>query len=276
MKLNESMRYPHPVLSTFSSDYVTGEFRCSFVQQMTGDGELKLISELTLDSKDLHILIDNQQAATGYFVVCRPTYFNALQPAPLGRSEKYFDGSRLFGTVTIRPIVWTLATVRNFSSPLFHKEFGASVDLPRGSVIALGPEFRFSIDKKKFKPFESIFELSIGDGIEPGTVKVDPFRERITILAEAKTHKDLADMRNTLAGRDILLSSVYMPAVMEVLSLLQSGDTSATGMNWYRVFRAKCDDLGINPADRNGSPLSIAQTLLRAPLKKPIALIVRM
>jgi hypothetical protein len=243
---------------------------------MTGDGELKLISDLTLDSKDLCALINNQQAATGYFVVCRPTYFNALQPVPLGRSEKHFDGSRLFGTVTIRPIVWTLTAVRNFSSPLFNKEFGGSVDLPRGSVVALGPEFRFSLDKKKFKPFESIFELSIGEGIESGTVRVDPLRERITILAEPKTYKDLADMRNTPAGRDILLSSVYMPAVMEVLAVLQSGDTTATGMNWYRVFKAKCDDLGINPVDANGSPLLIAQTLLRAPLKKPIALVGRM
>jgi hypothetical protein len=44
-------------------------------------------------------------------------------------------------------------------------------------------------------------------------------------------------------------------------------------MNWYRVFKAKCDDLGINPADRNGSPLSIAQKLLRAPIKKSIAVV---
>jgi hypothetical protein len=219
MKLNESMRYPHPVLSDFSSDYVTGEFKCSFVQQMTGEGELKLTADLTLDSKDLQKLIENQQAATGYFVVCRRTYLNVLQPAPLGRSEKHFDASRLFGTVTIRPVVWTLTPVQNFSSPLVHKEFGASVSLPKVSVIALGPEFRFSIDKKKFKPFESIFELAVGEGIEPGVVQVDSLRDRITILAEPKTHKDLADMRNMPAGRNILLSSVYMPAVMDVLAL---------------------------------------------------------
>jgi hypothetical protein len=62
-----------------------------------------------------------------------------------------------------------------------------------------------------------------------------------------------------------------MPAVMEVLALLQSGDTTATGMNWYRIFKAKCDDLGIDPADRNGTPLLTAQKLLRAPLKKIIS-----
>src|SRR5262245_15652561 len=108
MKLNESMRYPHPVLNEFSNDYVSGEFQCSFVQQMTAEGELQLTADLALNSKEMKELVENQKAATGYFLVCRPTYFNSLQEAPLGRSERHFDGSKLFGTVLIRPVVWTL------------------------------------------------------------------------------------------------------------------------------------------------------------------------
>jgi hypothetical protein len=273
MKLNESMRYPHPVLSEFSSDYVTGEFRCAFVQQMTAEGELKLTADLALDSKALQALVDSQRAAIGYFVVCRRTYFNFLQEAPLGNSEKFFDATELFGTVTIRPAVWTLEAVRDFTSPLIHKEFGEAVNLPKGSVIALGPEFRFSIDKKKFKPFESIFALAADPSIEPGVVFVDAMQDRITILAEPKTYRDLADMRNMPAGRSILLSSVYLPAVMEVLAMLQGGETGAAGKNWYRIFKAKCDDLGIDPAAQNQSPLTIAQKLLREPLRKSIAVV---
>jgi hypothetical protein len=68
-----------------------------------------------------------------------------------------------------------------------------------------------------------------------------------------------------------LLSAVYLPAVMDVLALLQSGETSATAKNWYRVFKAKCDDLAIDPTSPNQSPLIIAQKLLRGPLKKSIA-----
>jgi hypothetical protein len=102
MKLTDSMRYPHPVLSEFSSDYVTGEFRCSFLQQMTAEGELKLTADLALNSRDLQALVDSQKASVGYFVVCRRTYFNVLQQVPLGQSERFFDGSKLFGAVAIR------------------------------------------------------------------------------------------------------------------------------------------------------------------------------
>lgn len=273
MKLNDRMRYPHPVLSEYSSDYVTGEFRCAFEQQMTASEELKLTTDLSLNSRELRGLVENQQAGVGYFVVCRRTYFNALQEAPLGRSEKYFDATSLFGPVSIRPAVWTLKDVENFSSPLIHKEFGAAVALPRGSVIALGPEFRFSMDKKKFKPFESIFELAINDSVDPGTISVDPSLERITILAEKKTYADLAGLRNMTAGKSLMLNSVYMPAVMDVVAALQSGDKSFKEKGWYRVFKAKCDDLGIDPVSQTQTPLVVAQKLLRAPLKKTIAVV---
>src|SRR5690606_22687190 len=105
-------------------------------------------------------LIEEQKAAIGYFIVCRRTYFNALVEAALGKSEHFVDASKLFGTVLIRPVIWTLTPVSGFSSPLFDSEFGLSVDVAKGSIIALGPEFRFSMDRKKYKPFDSIFQLS--------------------------------------------------------------------------------------------------------------------
>ena len=150
MKLNNRMRYPHPVLSEYSSDYVSSEFKCEFEQNVTKGGELRLVSHLKLTNLMLGHLVSTQSAAAGYFVVCRRTYFNVLQEAPLGDSEKFFDLSQLFGSVVIRPVIWTLKPLEKFASPLFDKEFGSSVSVAKGAIIALGPEFRFSVDQKKY------------------------------------------------------------------------------------------------------------------------------
>ena len=271
MKLNEQMRYPHPVLSEYSSDYVSGEFRCGFEQNITTGGELRLASHLQLNCPTLTDLVSTQQAAVGYFVVCRRTYFNMLQEVPLGDSEKFFDVRKLFGTVVIRPVVWTLAQLDNFSSPLIDHEFGSPVSIAKGAVMALGPEFRFSIDQKKYKPFDSIFELALSPDLTPGTVAVDPEQDRITILAESETHKSIAAMRGLTQSRSILLNAVYLPVVMEVVCRLQTQNSGLERRKWYRVFKAKCDDIGIDPRTSKQSPLEIAQKLLREPLKKTIA-----
>lgn len=276
MRFSDRMRYPHPVLSDISADYSSGEFHCSFEQQLTPEGELRLTSDLALDSGELAALVTDQWVAAGYFVVCRETYFNVLQPATLGKTEKFFDASSLFGAVVIRPVLWTLERVDRLSSPALHPEFGQEVGIPKGSVVALGPEFRFSVDKRKFKPFESIFELAPLPGIEPGAIKVDAMTDRITIHAEPATFRSISDMRNGPMTRDLLLSTVYMPAVMDVLSSLQNDGAGLVSRSWYRVFKAKCDDLGIDPTDRMVSPLELAQKLLRLPFKRVISVVERL
>jgi len=275
MKMNDRMRYPHPVLSEYSSDYVSGEFRCQFEQSLTTEKELKITAELAVDAGILTDLIADQRAALGYFLVCPRTYYDVLQPVAAGRSEKFFDASRLFGRVLIRPVIWTLTDIDKFKSPLFDNEFGKSVAVAKGSIIAIGPEFQFSMDQKKYKPFDSIFELAENPDVAVGRIEVDPFRDRITIQAESKTYKLIEAMRHN-AARDLLLSVVYMPAVMEVLCQLQLKAGNFETQKWYAVFKAKCDDMGINPADAGLSPLSLAQELLREPLKKSMVVMEKM
>lgn len=272
MKLNHHMRYPHPVLSEHSGDYVNGEFVCAFEQNLTAGGELRLVANLQIANDALTELITGQSASAGYFLVCRRTYFNHLQEAPLGRSEKFFDATCLFGSVTIRPVVWTLRKIDGLTSPLINPEFGKSVTVGKGAIIALGPEFRFSMDQKKYKPFDSIFELALSETVADNTVAVDHDQDRITILARDETYKSIAAIRDMNRGKDMILNTIYLPAVIEVISRLQTGGINVESRKWYRVFKGKCDDLGINPADPNVSPLALAQQLLRGPLRKTISL----
>jgi hypothetical protein len=271
MKIEDTMRYPHPVLSELTNDYTTGEFSCELTQQLTTSGELKLTSTFKLTSDELKSLIESQRASAGYFLVCRRTFYNKLEAVPINKTDRHFPASDLFGTVIIRPIVWTLKDVQNYSSKSMHREFGETIHICKGAIIAIGPEFRFSMDKRKFKPFESIFELAEDPNVDAGTFVVDPLREKITILAEKKTYSDLSNLRGLPRGRDILLNAVYMPAVMEVVAAIQAGESSITSKPWFRIFKAKCDDIGLNPSDPSQTPAQAAQKLLRAPLKKTIS-----
>jgi hypothetical protein len=152
-------------------------------------------------------------------------------------------------------------------------EFGPSVVFPKGAIIAFGPEFRFSMDPKKFKPFDSIFDLAINDTVAVNSFQVDHDAERITIYAHTDTYKAIAAIREMNRGKDVVLNNVYLPAVIEVLSRLQGGDINVEGKKWYRVFKARCDEIGIsNLKGPDHSPLIVAQELLRGPLRKTISL----
>ena len=267
MKLNERMRFPHPVLSKLSSDYREGEISAGFSHQQADGNQLKIRSTIEIDNTEISMLVSDQRAALGYFLVCRRTFFNYLQAAPMGISEKYFDLSLLHGLVTIRPVVWASKEITDFTSPMVDKEYGTNIRFEKGSIISMGPEFRFSVDPRKFKPFETIFSLAIDDSVPPGMIEVDVDQDKISILAEKETYTSISNMRNTDVARSVMLSSVFMPVIVNIVARVQSGDTSLKAKRWYQVFEAKCDDLGIQPDDESASPLIVAQQLLKAPLK---------
>lgn len=276
MKLSADMRYPHPVLSEYTDDYVSSEFKCGIEQHATKAGELRIVAHLEISNSTIKTLIASQRAAVGYFVICRPTFYNVLKQVPLGESERFLDLSQLFGLVQVRPVVWTLGKIEGFSDPMFNREFGAPLTVPKGVVIALGPEFRFSVDRQKFKPFDTIFELARSDTTPAGFVEVDPDEERVTLRAEDKTFTRISSMRNVSAGRTVLLNAIYLPAIMEVIAQIQNKNSGFESRKWYRVFKAKCDDLGIRLQDENSSPFGIAQRLLRRPLEKVMDVVERL
>ncbi len=270
MKITEQMRYPHPVLTLNSDDYSNADFKVAFTRENTTDGKLKLKSTITIDCDSLKNLIDSQRVKVGYFIICRRTYFNSLQVATLGESEKYLELSKLYETVSLRPVAWTTEEITNYASPAMHSEFGNGVPIAVGNLVAMGPEFRFSVDPERFKPFETVFQIAKDDTLEPDMYFVDADRDKITILAERNTYQSIVNMRDVAQGKLILLNSVFMPAIMDVVARLQAGDASLHGKRWYRVFRAKCDELGIDPTVDSHSPLTIAQRLLKQPLRGTI------
>ena len=270
MKISERMRFPHPVLSEYCSDYVSGKFSASFTYKETDDMKLNLVSNFEIDSNELVTLIQEQKVATGYFIVCRPTYFNSLQRAGLGTTESYFDLSMLYGNITLRPVIWSLKEINGFNSPVINEEFGEKTIFRKGTIVGMGPEFKFSIDPRKFKPFESIFSLAEDDSIKKGMMEVDADQDKITILAHTSTKRAISAMRNTSVGRSVMITSVYMPAIAEVVTRIRSGEKNLEARRWYKVFTAKCTDLGIDLANESDSPLKIAQILLKEPLIRTI------
>jgi len=61
------------------------------------------------------------------------------------------------------------------------------------------------------------------------------------------------------------MSSIYMPAIMEVLDALRNEDQSYESLRWHQPFLAKCDLKGVR-IESNMSILQAAQILLERPV----------
>lgn len=267
MKYSEKMFFAQPVLREGADDYQAGDFAVEIGDASVSEENVEFSVEARLSCASLEKLIEEGSASAAVFITCMDTRFNQCFPLTSGIEKKYSIASgKLFGRVTILPVIHSTRRIKAWSSDDLHTEYGGHVDIPPAALLAVGGEAGFSVDRKRLKPLESIFDMAVDDSVEKGLFKVDTDNEKITILVHPETKEDLEGMRNSDKGRTILLGSVYLPALMEVFSQIRQNGNNQEQHSWFRVFKAKCDAHFIDPM--NCPILETSQTLLGIPFLK--------
>jgi hypothetical protein len=273
MRISDLTRFPHPVLSSLTRDFTSGEFEVRFVaQENSVTGALSLEHEITLTESAIHDLVTTSQAAVGCFVRCNDTYYNELRRMswPNGRTD--FSAGSLLNRVSLRPVVWLDGALNGWDPGTINAEFKPPVSLIRGDIIAVGNEFIISVGQAKLTPIESIFELQSSPDVPEGRIQVNLESDRIAILVAPSTFETLSLLRGQLRGRPIMMNGIYLPAVMEVLDGLRAEASQFDGLRWFQPFMAKCDAKGIDLAG-GASILENAQALLESPVGTLTALV---
>lgn len=273
MRISESTRFPHPVLGLDSGDFLVGDFGVDItVRENPSTGAVSFEHRVNLTEPGILALVENNQASIGCIVKCQDTFFSEVRRMAWPAGETDFSPGLLLNRVSIRPIVWIRGALQGWDPGTIHHEFELPVSLGNGDIIAVGDELIISVGQAKLAPIESIFDLVKSRDVPEGTLKVDASGDRIELLVNDEMFEVLTQLRAKAEGAEILMSSIYMPAVMEVLEVLRNGGQGAEFLRWYQPFAAKCDSRGI-AVGPNMSILEAAQVLLERPLTRLGALI---
>jgi hypothetical protein len=268
MRVSENTRFPHPVLGLNTGDFVIGEFSVEIeVKENRSSGAVTLEHAITLTEPGIIALVESNQASVGCIIKCVDTFFSDLRQMAWSTGRTDFSAGLLLNRVSLRPIVWLKSDLSEWDPGTIHHEFEPPVSLNNGDVIAVGEELIISVGQAKLAPIESIFDLVKSENIPEGMFEVDTMGHRIALLVNEEMFQTLAQLRLKTDGPEILMSSIYMPAIMEVLDALRNGDQSYEHLRWYQPFLAKCDLKGVR-LEPNMSILKAAQALLERPVAR--------
>lgn len=268
MRFSDEAHFPYPVLNATSNDYAEGEFDIIFeVSEASDLAGLRLRYNVILTQPEINDLVLSGKAAVGLFVNCKDTFFTDLRVLGLNSGVADFAAGVLIDRVIFQPIIWLTQDLVEWGDGFFHEEFESPINLKKGDLLALGQEKSINVGKAKFSSFESIFELNVSSDISDDAIQVDLESERIVIYVNHKMYLMLSDFRENPVLKSLLMSAVYLPAVMEVIDMNRS-DVNYDEWRWYKPFMAKCDANGIDLKSRDLSSLQAAQKLLGEPLGK--------
>ncbi len=265
MKFSDDMRFAHPVLTNETGDFSCGNFSLDIeVEEIVEANKVSIRYIIDLTELSIRKLVENGQATVGIFVRCGDTFYSDLRELGWPEGKVDFEKGSLINRVTIRPVIWLSQPLRDWKPNDVHMEFSLPLDLAVGDILAFDDEQILSVGQAKLAPMESIFAL-VASPIQPeGQLSVKLDVEKITIITGESTFKIINALRHSRA-KAAVLSSVYLPAVMEVLDALRENPDAYENRRWKQPFAAKCIGASI---DYHGSLLENAQTLLEMPVSR--------
>ena len=266
MKLSASSRFPHPVLSPDTSDYRDAAFGLDITY--TEDfllGQLTLACSATVRCPSIENLIQKNLVGLSLSVGCRDTYYREIHDLNAA-GQIVLPLDHFFGRVELTPLLITKESITSHTSMDLSVEFQQPIAFREGDLVGYAPTVVITVGRLKLEKFDSIFQLSEADDLDDGEVAVDVDADKIQIQVSPAMKQMVDGLRVNTAGQRVLLSAVYLPAVMEVLSILTGDSGAGSGRRWKEVFTAKCDRLGIKP-EKCDALLRDAQRLLHFPVR---------
>ncbi|NVD29122.1 hypothetical protein HUO14_14580 [Parasphingorhabdus flavimaris] len=268
MRLSDHMNFPHPVLADWRDDHEDGILAAEIAYQEDKNSDrISIACNLSISNEEIEKLLDQGKAAIGIFTLCVSTGLRELIPLTTGKSVHTFSPGALLGTVNLRPLVWTVQELFNWKPKYIHKEFPASFDLRKGEILAMGEELHIDVGNLPLPNLETIFSIEVMEDLDNGKFEVNLDKPKITILAGRETYDLVETLRADSRLGPVVMNAVYVPVIMEVLSLLRSekGTSQYEGQRWVAPFIERCEKLEVSYDDDTSSLISDACKLLAMP-----------
>lgn len=267
MKLKGDTRFPYPVLASFTDDYPAAKFSLEVepAREVTETGEVEIRGELRPGEQFLDRALAEGKLKCGLYVTCEHTYFSEFLAISSGNWKVSVAGGNLRGVVKLRAIIYVAADTLLVPASSIHKEFGKQdFPLKKHSLAGVSDEFEFEAGLDKLVPMESVFRLESTSSVENGLFRVGTDTQAIVIQVHPTLYSSLNQVRNSGHGRQILLSSLYLPCLIEVLDV--ASRDKCDHLRWYRAIESRCRQVGVELDGKD--LLRKAQLLLDCPVGK--------
>jgi len=263
MKLSDSIRFAHPVFDANTGDYTSGELETSLsVAEHAEAGCLAVKGRLEVTSPELASLVSAEQVLPSLLVCCLDTYYVQQHPIPVGDFSLDLPPGQLRGSVTFRILLTAVAETVTLPKEGLHPEFeGSNLTIGRGDIVGIGEEFQYEAGLDKLAPLESVFKLVKKPDLLDPRFEIDVDGQAVQIAVPSSLYDQITTLR-TGPARNILLSSLFLPCLIELLAIAHIDPRPE--LRWFQAIEARCRKLNIL---LDGKDLATkAQQLLNNPL----------
>lgn len=271
--------YPYPVLADFNNSYENAEF--SVKASMSIDGfDIMIRAEASLTDDMLRTMVENGKAVLLYHLECAQTGYREIKTTDKFEYSIPISSSKLAGELHLCPFVVANEDLRGYYNPNFNSHYSDPINVDKGWLLAVGKQHNWTVKKdmqdllKSSSPFRILPNMD-----ESQTQMVVEYEsdDRIRIKLRPDDYALYKSMRKDPRLKDILNSSIVIPALVYVLGQLQRSDSDENEANfalrpWYISIKealSKNFNKDITKI-KDENAFELAQKLLKTPVNSAL------
>lgn len=263
--------YPYPVLTSFNNDYLDSFFDIS-IEEEKSDKEMTLKFTPTLDNDELKKLIDSGDALFVVHIECSYTSFRKIIGVPASGASVSISANQVAEVINICPFVVAAGDIFGYSSKKFNAEYeGATFDLEKGSIMAIGYEKVYRIEKEddEVANIPSIFSVTEILNPQQKDIIIDYARDKIGIKLPSNVYRKFVTQNsNNPNAQPVLHAMLIIPSLIKCLEEVKHSGVDYylyEERSWFRAIRkaAKKLEIDINESTiSNIDSFELAQKLM--------------
>ena len=226
--------YPHPVLWDKSDDYQKSSFNCS----ITIERDVKqfiLNVEFGLDNEILENLIINKQAEYVLHIESPATSYRILKNTGQNNMKVVLKDEHLMGRVSLCPFIIAKEDFEHYTNNDFNKDYdGAAFNIQKGTVLAIGSQFDFKVDKEKedLSQIPSIFTIYKKETTDEMGMEVELYSHKIRIGLNITDY----ERYNVIARNmpDVVNSFIILPALIYAFEQIRCDFDDFQEYRWFQ------------------------------------------
>lgn len=269
MRFDPKKSFGHPVLRKNSSDYVDADISTSIELLPTeeSDNQYEIEYHVMIGVREIKDAIIKRDLVLVVNLFCPRTLYSESFITSDLTGRRAMDMRNVRGDLHINVEVIVNQPKFILQSTKFHPEFlsiSNSYELTKGDLVAQAWPEKLFIEREVFRSITSLFEWSTNDDMSDGTWVMGITNDAIKIEINTRQRNSLLAAAGSPAGKAILLNSIFMPAMVTLISQAIANDFDENDL-WYKVLEMKLNAMG-EEINKNSDPIVLAQKLLKNPL----------
>ncbi len=250
----QNRNFPYPVLCDWTDDFNDESYFTVTVNPVLShaDGKCLISFDVALQNDVIRGFIQEGKAGIFCNIECSETALRKSFPLELNQITKVsFDTGLLSGKVEFCPAIIALETIEHYQNN-FDPDFGGNVRIESGLMLAIGHQCSINVEisNNLLEFIPSAFVLSPLPEDATVQFEIDYSGAQIKLKIKKDLFKQYKSLNTSPQNKDILTASIYLPALMLLVSKIQTITEQETGdfseyenCKWFLALNRRVKEL---------------------------------